>query len=54
MIAGTSLAAHHVDPRPGDVKHSYADIAKAERLLGLAPEVSLEDGLAITVDSFRS
>ena len=53
-ITGTSLTAHHVDPRPGDVKHSYADIAKAERLLGLAPEVSLEDGLTLTVDSFRS
>lgn len=52
-IAGTSLAARYVDPRPGDVKHSYADISKAERMLGLSPEVSLEDGLAITADSFR-
>lgn len=51
--AGTSLTAEYVDPRPGDVKHSFADISKAERLLGLAPVVSVEDGLTLTVDSYR-
>ena len=53
-IAGTSVAAEHVDSRPGDVKHSFADIARAERLLGLDPKVTLEDGLEVTVASFRS
>jgi len=52
--AGTSLTAEHVDQRPGDVKHSFADISKAERLLGLAPVVSVEDGLTLTVDSYRT
>lgn len=33
-------------PRPGDVKHSYADITKARRTLGFEPKVSLEEGLA--------
>jgi UDP-glucose 4-epimerase len=53
-IAGTSLSARYTDPRPGDVKHSYADISKAQDALGLAPAVSLEDGLKLTFDSFRS
>jgi len=53
-IAGTSVAAEHVDSRPGDVKHSFADIARAERLLGLDPKVTLEEGLEVTVDYYRS
>jgi UDP-glucose 4-epimerase len=53
-IAGTSLSAHYTDPRPGDVKHSYADIGKAEGALGLDPAISLDEGLTLTFDWFRS
>lgn len=35
----------HVDPRPGDIRHSEADISKARAELGYEPTVSLEDGL---------
>jgi len=31
--------------RVGDIRHCYADIAKAGRILGYAPQVRLEDGL---------
>lgn len=31
--------------RVGDIRHCYADIAKARRILGFAPQVRLEDGL---------
>jgi dTDP-L-rhamnose 4-epimerase len=31
--------------RVGDIRHCYADIGKAQRILGYAPEVQLEDGL---------
>jgi UDP-glucose 4-epimerase len=40
-------------PRTGDVLHSWADISAAQRDLGYKPEISLEDGLALTVDWFR-
>ncbi len=53
-IIGTSLIAHHTDTRAGDVKHSFADISKAEGALGLVSGVSLDEGLALTVDWFRS
>jgi UDP-N-acetylglucosamine 4-epimerase len=33
------------DFRPGDVRHSQADIAKAKRLLGYAPVHDLRSGL---------
>jgi nucleoside-diphosphate-sugar epimerase len=41
-------------PRDGDVRDSQADIAKASRLLGYRPLVQFEEGLARTVDWFRS
>lgn len=36
--------------RAGDVMHSLADIAKAQRLLGYQPSHSISDGLAATID----
>ena len=39
--------------RPGDVRHSQADIGKAQRLLGYAPTHRLEEGLALTMDWYR-
>lgn len=39
-------AAEHMDFRAGDVRHSQADISKAQRLLGYVPEYRLADGLA--------
>lgn len=32
--------------RVGDIRHCYADISKAQRVLGYAPQIRLEDGLA--------
>jgi len=53
-ILGTSIPANYLDPRPGDVKHSFADVGKAVRLLGLAPKVAFKEGLRLTVDWYRS
>ncbi len=40
-------------PRVGDVRHSRADISKAQRLLGYQPRISLNAGLRETIDWFR-
>jgi UDP-glucose 4-epimerase len=40
--------------RAGDVKHSLADISKAEKYLGYKPLVHFEDGLKKTVDWYRA
>jgi UDP-glucose 4-epimerase len=39
-------------PRAGDVRDSWADIARAEQVLGWKPRVSLEDGLALAAEAF--
>ena len=46
--AGKRIEATHTDPRPGDIPHSQADIAKATAQLGYAPAVSTPDGLQRT------
>lgn len=49
----------HVHPeitrhfRKGDVRHCYADIAKAQRLLGFEPRVRWEEGLVEVIDWSR-
>jgi len=41
------------DERGGDIKHSLADISKAEAGLGYKPTVDFEEGLRRTVDWYR-
>ncbi len=52
-LVGSFAAITYDDPRPGDVRHSYADISKARETLGYRREVSLSEGLEKTVDYFR-
>jgi nucleoside-diphosphate-sugar epimerase len=49
---GRELPRHHTPPRAGDVKHTLADISKAERLLGYRPEVDFAHGIRRTCEYF--
>jgi UDP-N-acetylglucosamine 4-epimerase len=42
------------DFRPGDVRHSLADISKAHRLLGYESEYPIERGLELAMDWYRA
>ena len=53
-LVGAPVEPLHADPRVGDVKDSQADISKAQRLLGYQPGVTFEEGLAKTVEWYRS
>ena len=44
----------HGDFRPGDIKHSLADISAAEKLLGYQPEVDHSTGFQETISWFVS
>jgi len=39
--------------RPGDIKHSNADIGKAKRVLGYHPEYSVERGLEKAIEWYK-
>jgi len=43
-LAGVDAEPIHAPPRPGDIRHSVADIRRA-KALGWAPRVELEEGL---------
>ncbi|MDP2662678.1 MAG: SDR family oxidoreductase [Dehalococcoidia bacterium] len=53
-LAGTSLAPVFSPERPGDVRHSLADISLARRLLGYEPVVDFREGLQLTWDHARA
>jgi UDP-glucose 4-epimerase len=40
----------YVDPRPTDIRHGYADINKAKKILGYNPKFSIKEGLTELVN----
>jgi UDP-N-acetylglucosamine/UDP-N-acetyl-alpha-D-glucosaminouronate 4-epimerase len=53
-IIGGSVEPTYLPGRQGDVRDSQADISKARTLLGYEPIVSFEDGLADTIEWYRT
>lgn len=50
---GVSVEPQFGPDRPGDIKHSNADISKARTLLGYDPDWSFERGIAAAIDWYR-
>jgi len=53
QILGTDIEPIYAPARPGDVRHSLADISLARDLLGYEPIVMFEDGLRLAIDWYR-
>lgn len=54
----TRVLGKHIEPifgpdRVGDIKHSNADISKAQKLLGYAPEYNFERGLSEAIEWYK-
>jgi nucleoside-diphosphate-sugar epimerase len=52
-VAGSSLRPVYAPERPGDIKHSHADVSRAKDVLGFVPSFDLPTGLAKTVEYYR-
>lgn len=52
-LTGYTGQAKHGPERQGDIKHSLADISRAEQALGYKPIVDFEEGLRRTVGWYR-
>ena len=52
-LVGTDIEPQYDESRPGDVKHSQADVALARQYLEYAGEVDLDEGLARTVAWYK-
>jgi Nucleoside-diphosphate-sugar epimerases len=53
-VLGSRLTPDHHPPRAGDVRHSLASIEAISQTLGYAPRITLAEGLARTIEWFRS
>ncbi|MCB1195062.1 SDR family oxidoreductase [bacterium] len=52
-IIGKNIEPHYLPPRAGDIKHSLAGIDRAKKILKYAPEISMEEGLELTIGWYK-
>jgi nucleoside-diphosphate-sugar epimerase len=52
-LLGKQIKPVYDPPRPGDVKHSLADIAAARTLIGFEPVVLFHEGLEKSIEWYR-
>lgn len=50
---GVNIEPHFGPDRPGDIKHSNADISKARKLLGYEPDWSFERGIKAAIEWYK-
>jgi len=50
---GKDIEPNFGPDRAGDIKHSNADISKAQKLLGYDPDYSFEKGMALAIDWYK-
>ena len=48
---GMDVKPVYASPREGDIRHSYADVTKAKKLLGWEPSIGLDEGLKQLISS---
>ena len=53
-LTGSSSTLEYLPPRPGDIKHSYADNQKICRELGFRANSNLDQGLTHTINFFSN
>jgi UDP-glucose 4-epimerase len=53
-LTGRDIAPEHVEAKDGEVRRNVLSCERAGRVLGWKPSVTLDEGLAATVDFFRS
>ncbi len=52
-LLSVDVQAQYADERPGDVKHSLADVSRAKETIGYEPKVYFEEGLERAIDWYR-
>jgi len=53
-LSDSDIEAVNREPRPGDVRHSLADISRANQFLGYQPQYDIDLGLKVTFDWFKN
>ncbi len=53
-MLGKKIKVDYQPARKGDIKHSLADISRAEKLIGFKPKTAFKEGLRVTLDWYRA
>ena len=53
-LLNSEVEPHYLPERPGDVRHSSADISMAEKILDYSPKINLEEGLRRTIGYYMN
>ncbi len=53
-VLDQNIAPLYSDPRPGDVKHSFADIKRIKQHLGYEPDILFSKGIQKTIEWYRN
>jgi nucleoside-diphosphate-sugar epimerase len=53
-VTGKQIAPVYEPPRKGDVRHSLADISRAQELVDYRVEVPFEEGLRRTIEWYKT
>ena len=43
----------YASPRPGDIKHSLADVSRAKEVIGYEPQVDFDEGIRKAIDWYK-
>jgi nucleoside-diphosphate-sugar epimerase len=54
QILGKNIQPIYSEPRTGDIKHSFADISLAKKLINFEPTFGFKEGLIKTFDYYKS
>ncbi len=53
LLGKEHIAPTYAPPRPGDIKHSLANVSRAKDVIGYEPKVSFEEGIRRAIDWYK-
>jgi len=53
LLGKENIEPIYAPPRPGDIKHSLADVTKAKKVIGYEPLISFEQGIRQAIDWYK-
>ncbi len=53
LLGKEQIKPEYLPPRPGDIKHSLADVKLAREVIGYEPKISFDEGIRMAIDWYR-
>lgn len=53
LLGKNQIQPEYLPPRPGDIKHSLADVTLAKKVIGYEPRISFEQGIQMAIHWYK-